>query len=347
MQPFKAWYERRLSNPELIILLMTITLIGVLMLFMGHLITPMVVSIIIAYLLAWPVRQLIKCRFPPLMAVSTVWLLTISVVVFAGLRFFPLVWHQLVSLAYAAPIMVTKAQALVMHLPKKYPDLITHKQILDLISKIQIESAHFGRTILSALISSIPDLIEFVIYFVLVPLLVFFFLKDYEEICGWFSRYIPKNRKLLTQVWREIDQQIGHYIRGKAVEILIVGTLSTAVFAALGLDYALLLGTLMGLSTLIPFVGAVLITIPVVIVGLTQWGMNSDFWYVIIAHSIILILDANVLVPVMFSEKLKLHPVAIILAILVFGGFFGFWGIFFAIPLATVVKAVLNAWPDV
>ena len=64
-----------------------------------------------------------------------------------------------------------------------------------------------------------------------------------------------------------------------------------------------------------------------------------------IAYAIIQALDGNVLVPLLFSEALNLHPVAIIVAILVFGGLWGFWGIFFAIPLATVVQAVLKAWP--
>jgi len=67
---------------------------------------------------------------------------------------------------------------------------------------------------------------------------------------------------------------------------------------------------------------------------------------VMIAYAVIQALDGNLLVPLMFSEVVNLHPVAIILAILIFGGLWGFWGIFFAIPLATLVKAVINAWPS-
>jgi len=64
-----------------------------------------------------------------------------------------------------------------------------------------------------------------------------------------------------------------------------------------------------------------------------------------LAYAVIQLLDGNVLVPVLFSEVVSLYPVAIIIAVLVFGGIWGFWGVFFAIPLATLVNAVLRAWP--
>ena len=76
-----------------------------------------------------------------------------------------------------------------------------------------------------------------------------------------------------------------------------------------------------------------------------QWGWGTDFFYLLGVYAIIQALDGNVLVPLLFSEAVNLHPVAIILAVLAFGGVWGFWGVFFAIPLATLVKAVLYAWP--
>ncbi|MGV8546541.1 AI-2E family transporter, partial [Pseudomonas aeruginosa] len=75
------------------------------------------------------------------------------------------------------------------------------------------------------------------------------------------------------------------------------------------------------------------------------WGWSDTFIYLLVAHAITQALDGNVLVPLLFSEAENLHPVAIICAVLLFGGLWGFWGVFFAIPLATLVKAVLDAWP--
>jgi putative permease len=120
---------------------------------------------------------------------------------------------------------------------------------------------------------------------------------------------------------------------------------SFAVFWLMGLNYALLLAVLMGLSVIIPYVGATLVTFPVMLVAFFQWGMSDEFGYLLLAYAIVQAIDAVFLIPLLFSEVVNLHPVAIIVAILFFGGMWGFWGIFFAIPLATLVKAILNAWP--
>ncbi|MFT5711748.1 MAG: putative permease [Glaciecola sp.] len=110
------------------------------------------------------------------------------------------------------------------------------------------------------------------------------------------------------------------------------------------LRYSLLLGVLVGFSVLIPYIGAAVVTIPVAIVALFQFGVTPEFWYLMLVYTIIQALDGNLIVPVLFSEAVSLHPLYIIIAVLVFGGMWGFWGVFFAIPLATLVKAVMTAW---
>ncbi|WP_455198956.1 AI-2E family transporter, partial [Kaarinaea lacus] len=125
----------------------------------------------------------------------------------------------------------------------------------------------------------------------------------------------------------------------------LVGATTYIAFVMMGLNYAALLGALVGLSVIIPYIGAVVVTIPVALIAFFQWGWGSEFAYLMVAYGIIQALDGNVVVPLLFSEAVNLHPVAIIVAVLLFGGLWGFWGVFFAIPLATLVKAVLNAWP--
>jgi putative permease len=114
----------------------------------------------------------------------------------------------------------------------------------------------------------------------------------------------------------------------------------------LGLNYAALLALLVGLSVLIPYIGASVVTLPVLLVGYMQWGYSAEFLWLFFTYGVIQFFDGNVLVPLLFSEVVNLHPIAIIVAVLLFGGIWGFWGVFFAIPLATLVKAVFNAWPD-
>jgi len=176
--------------------------------------------------------------------------------------------------------------------------------------------------------------------------MVFFFLKDKELLVSWFIQFMPNERNLTVHVWEEIDEQIGNYVHGKFAEVFILWFVSFATYAALDLNYAMLLAVLMGLQVIIPYIGATLVTFPVLGVAYFQWGLSGDdFMYVLIAYSIIQALDGVILVPLLFSEAVNLHAVAIIIAILFFGGLWGFWGVFLAIPLATVVKAVLNSWP--
>jgi len=202
-----------------------------------------------------------------------------------------------------------------------------------------------GQQFITWSLTSVGTVLGLAVLLVLIPVLVFFLLKDKDLLISWFKGYLPVERHLVSSVWADVEAQIANYVRGKAGEIVIVGAVSYITFISLGLQYSALLATVVGFSVLIPYIGAAVATFPVAFVAYFQMGWGWDFGKVMIAYAIIQALDGNVLVPLLFSEALNLHPVAIIVAILVFGGLWGFWGIFFAIPLATVVQAVLKAWP--
>ena len=193
--------------------------------------------------------------------------------------------------------------------------------------------------------STFPSLVIMMVYLVLVPLLVFFMLKDKDELLNLLASMLPQERPVMWRIWHEMNLQMANYVRGKAIEILVVGLVSYVFFLFMGLQYAALLGLLVGLSVVIPYIGAMIVTFPIAAVGYFQWGFGSELLWLMVGYGIIQALDGNVLVPLLFSEAVNLHPIAIILAVLVFGGLWGFWGVFFAIPLATLVKALYNAWP--
>ena len=143
-----------------------------------------------------------------------------------------------------------------------------------------------------------------------------------------------------------MNGQLFNYVTGKFIEMLIVASISYILFASLGLPYAVLIAILVGLSVIIPIFGAILVTIPVVLVGLYEWGLTQNFYWLLGLYLAIQMLDGNVLVPLLFSNRNNLHPVVIIISVLFFGGIWGFWGLFFAIPLATFIKAIINSWPE-
>lgn len=345
MNVLRAWFERNFSDPQVVILALLLLSGFAIVIFWGGMLAPLLASIVIAYFLEAVVQMLEEKGTPRIPAVSIVFIVFIITFLFLVLLLVPLLSSQVAQLMQELPRHFDKGQQLLLRLPEQYPQFVSEEQVKDIMGAIRREITTLGQTLLSLSLSSIPVLIAIVIYLILVPLLVFFFLKDKRPILDWVASYLPRQRELATRVWAEMDQQIGNYVRGKFVEIFIVGVTTYIVFVLMGLNYAALLGALVGLSVIIPYIGAVVVTIPVAMIALFQWGWGSEFAYLMVAYGIIQALDGNVVVPLLFSEAVNLHPIAIIVAVLVFGGLWGFWGVFFAIPLATLVKAVLNAWP--
>jgi putative permease len=179
------------------------------------------------------------------------------------------------------------------------------------------------------------------VYLLLLPLLVFFFLKDKEPLLAAFTKLLPKDRELIDKIWHDVEEKTASYVRGTLWRMLIVGLVSGIAFIALGFNYGALMGALTGLSVLIPYVGAVAVALPLALLGYAQWGMTWDLGTLMIAYAVIQVLDGYVLVPYLFSIAVKLHPVTIVMATFVFGSIWGFWGLIFAIPLATLVKSFL------
>ncbi|WP_369854802.1 AI-2E family transporter [Candidatus Thalassolituus haligoni] len=342
---FRRWIDRYLSNEEALLLLV---LIGVFLLvvgFMGNVLAPFLTAVVVAYLLQGSMQFLKRRGVGHLTATVVVFIMFVGVMLTLLLFILPASWAQLSQFFYELPRMASKGQALLMLLPEQYPDLITTAQVQDWVQQAREELASIGQWALSFSISGITLVMAMLIYCVLVPILVFFLLKDADAILSWCLGFLPRQRSLLNEVWVEMDLQIANYIRGKAVEIVIVGGATYVAFLLLGLNYAALLAIGVGLSVLVPYIGAAVITVPIALVAYMQWGWSNDFFYLMAVYGIIQALDGNVLVPLLFSEVVNLHPVAIIVAVLVFGGLWGFWGVFFAIPLATLLKAVIQSWP--
>ena len=345
MDLLRNWFRRSFSDPQVVILGLVLLIGFAIVIGLGKWLAPMFASIVIAYLLEAIVSQLQRIGLPRMLAVIIVFLLFITVLFFLLFGLIPIVSKQLTQLAQQFPSYIEKGQAVLKQLPEAYPQLISEEQVQIIISQIGQELGALGQHVLSWSLASVINVIGLVIYLVLVPVLVFFLLKDKDLMVGWIADRLPKERTLVTRVWTESEAQIANYVRGKVLEIFIVGAVTYVTFIILGLQYAALLATIVGFSVLIPYVGAAVATIPVALIAYFQFGWGWGFGQVLIAYAIIQALDGNVLVPLLFSEVVNLHPVAIILAILLFGGIWGFWGIFFAIPLATLFKAVLNAWP--
>ncbi|KAJ9432244.1 MULTISPECIES: AI-2E family transporter [Enterobacterales] len=340
------WYKRRFSDPQAIGLLVILLAAFCILFFLSGLLAPLLVALVLAYLLEWPTVRLQR------VGCSRTWATSAVLVVFAGILLVmvlivaPVAWQQGINLTRDLPNMLNKLYVFAAGLPKRYPALVDAGIIDIIVENLRSRLTGLGESLVKYSLASLVGLMTLMIYLVLVPLMVFFLLKDKEQMLNAVRRVLPRNRGLAGVVWQEMNQQITNYIRGKVLEMVAVGFVTWLAFLLLGLNYSLLLAVLVGISVLIPYIGAMVVTIPVIGVGLFQWGLGSDFWTMIAIYLVIQALDGNVLVPILFSEAVNLHPLVIILSVVIFGGMWGFWGVFFAIPLATLVKAVVRAWPE-
>jgi putative permease len=341
----KGFVNRYFHDEEAVIFTLILVSALLVLLTIGQHIAPLIVALIIAYLLQGLVNNLLRLGVSYLLSVIVVYTIFIGTFMALLLLVLPQAWSQLARLINELPRLIGEGQALLMVLPENYPNLITEQQIQDFIRSLRGDLALFGQYVVSYSIASLPNIFNWIIFLVLVPVLVFFMMKDKNVLVEWVAGQLPRHRPLMRKIWVEMDLQVANYVRGKSLEILIVGSVSYIAFMVLGMNYALLLAILMGLSVIIPFIGVAVVVIPVLAVAYVQWGFGSEFFTVLAVYTVIQLLDANVLVPIIFSETVNLHPVAIIAAVLVFGGLWGLAGVFFAIPLATLIKSIINAWP--
>ncbi len=345
MNVVKAWFQRHLADPQVVILA-TVLLLGFFSIFvLGRTLTPALASVVIAYLLEGVVDWTRRLGLPRRAGVFLVFGIFLALLAFVLLWLLPILSRQVAQLVQQLPSMIAIGQQELLRLPDRYPEMLTREQVLHMMGVLSQEVGRLGQGILSLSLEGVRSLMTVLVYLVLMPLLVFFFLKDKELILEWFSQFLPTERGLTTRVWRDVDVQIANYVRGKVWEILLVWVASYVTFTWLDLDFSMLLSLFVGLSVLVPYVGATVMVLPIALIGYFDFGFGSEFAYVLIAYGIIQLLDGNLLAPLLLSEVVNLHPVAIIVAVLTFGGVWGFWGVFFAIPLATLVQAILEAWP--
>ncbi len=342
----EKWYHRYFSNEESTYLVFTVVIACCILFFLGEILTPLFVAIILAYLMQGGVEMLKKWSVPHIAAVGVVFTFFIGLLAACLFGLLPLAWSQALKLIDdQLPVWLRKAQDGLSNLATSYPDYFSESQAQALSQNMQAKIGEWGELLLSLSIHSVPNVIGLMIFLVLVPVLVFFLLKDKDKLVGDIVQLLPHKRPIMNQVWSEMNRQMSNYVRGKVLEIFIVGAVTYACFTFVGLKYAALISLMVGLSVLIPFIGAALATIPVFVVAYFQMGWGSDLATVMVIYVILQAIDGNILVPLLFSEAVNLHPVAIVTAVLVFGGLWGVWGVFFAIPLATLVKALWTAWP--
>lgn len=344
LRPLAPLLRSSFSDPQIIILLLIVAVAGTLLSFAAEILAPILAGVVIAWMLETATQALQRLglsRSGAAGVLTTLFVATLALVLFL---LTPLLLSQIAQLARQLPGMFTSIQALIIGLPDLYPELFDRAQVQGFVADVNADIAVLGQELLRQSVSQLPTLATIAIYLFILPLLVFFLIRDSSAILSWLGGFLPDHRPLADEVWREIVVKMGGYVRGRVYEMVIVGLVCYAAFWAMGLDFAALLAALSGASVLIPYFGAPLVGVPIAITAFAQWGFGPEFFWVLAVYSLIQTIDGTILGTLLLAGTVNLHPVAVIVAVLVFGDMFGFWGLFFAVPLASVGQVVLDAW---
>ncbi|HKI98251.1 MAG TPA: AI-2E family transporter [bacterium] len=335
--------RRMVTDPQFVALFLVLGIGAGLLYVFGFQLIPFIAAFLLAYFLDAGVQQLTQRGLGRGLAVGIVF--TTFLIAYGAMLAGPvqLVARRAVEAAASLPASTSQVIERLQAIPDPSFGLLPESIRQDVLEYLLSQTHQWFSGAVTGTIGLLPQVTSGIVFVFLVPVLVFFFLKDKDAIIRGCVRCLPRRRELLGRLWGEMEAQMGNYVRGKIWEILVVGFATGIVFALLGFQYPALFGILSGLSVVIPYVGAIGLAVPVFALGLMQWGMSWPLAWLLIAYTVIQLLDGYVLVPYIFSETVKLHPVLILLAVFIFGSLWGFWGILFAIPLATFVKALINA----
>lgn len=341
-----SWSQRLLvqySTPEYRFFFGLMAMIVLVLSLWTQVLMPVLVALTLAYLLETPVRYLVAWRLNRSVSVALMLLLLLMALVLAVLALLPVVFQQGQLLVSESPAILSRARHYLQGLPQMIPGVISETQIQNFILKIESSMLQMLDSVIATSWSGVTGLARGLVFLILVPLMVLFMLLDKQVLLGQLLALLPPERRIVKHWWQELNGQIMGYIRGKLIELFLVGAVTYVLFIWFDLQYALLLAVIVGCSVLIPYIGIFVATVPVLLVAFSQFGASAATGYFFMAYCIIQALDAYVLVPLLFAEVVDLHPLYIIIAVLFFGGTLGFWGVFFAIPLASMVKATYHA----
>lgn len=341
-----TWFSRLLqqySTPEYRVFFGVMLVVIAVLSLWTNVLMPVLVALSLAYLLEKPVQFLVSLRMNRGFAVLMMLTVMILALVLSVLALLPVIMQQGQHLVSESPQILSRARHYLQGLPEMIPGVITEQQIQSFIVKIESSILAIADSMIATSWSGVTGIARGLVFLVLVPMMVLFMLNDKQLLLSQIIALLPAERGILRQWWQELNGQIMGYLRGKLLELFLVGAATYVLFVWFDLQYALLLGVLVGCSVLIPYVGIFVVTVPVVIVAFSQFGATPVTGYFLLAYCIIQAIDAYILVPLLFAEVVDLHPLYIIIAVLFFGGVLGFWGVFFAIPLASMVKATYHA----
>lgn len=301
---------------------------------LGDVILPFVLGGAIAYFLDPVADRLESMGFSRAISVTIITLFALLIFVILVLLVIPTLVQQAANLINVAPTLFADLQ---IFLTDRFP------QIVDENSTIRSSLTALGETIqnrggqlIETVLSSAASLVNVVVLMVIVPVVAFYLLYDWDRMIAQVDNLLPRDHApVIRQLAGEIDKTLASFIRGMGTVCLVLGTFYAAALMLVGLQFGLVVGAFAGLITFIPYIGALLGGALALGLALFQfWGDWVSIGLVAGIFMIGQVMEGNVLTPKLVGSSVGLHPVWLIFALSVFGALFGFVGMLVAVPVA-------------
>lgn len=309
---------------------------------LGDILLPFVLGAAIAYLLDPIVDRLERLGTGRVLGTTLILVAAFFVVFFIVLLLIPLVIDQFRLLAAAAPDLVTSVQALVLN---QIASISPESEALNsTLSKLSTMAQEKLGIIFGSVMASAISLIDIIMLMVITPVVAVYLLVDWDRILEKINELLPLDHaSVVRSLALEIDSTLSAFVRGMIAVCLVLGIYYATALSLIGLEFGLIIGFIAGLVSFIPYVGALLGGVLAIGLALIQFWGNFELVALVVGVFIVgQIFEGNILTPKLVGNSVGLHPVSLILALSLFGAFFGFIGLLLAVPLAASAGVIFR-----
>lgn len=302
---------------------------------------PILVSLIFSYLLSPIINLLVKRGIKRTLSIIITYIVIVILLLILSYSFLPMFYKSLAELIKSLPYISDKIRIILSELTIRYQISDLPDGIKESIDQNIDAATAFINTAYSTIFSSIGELLSNIFFIVLIPFITFYMLNDSEYLKEKILMFIPSKLRTDTLLtWYQIDLVLKRFIRGELLIALVVGVLTATGMYAIGVKYSLVLGFIAGVTNLIPYLGPFIGVTPSILVALMEspsLALKAAFVFLIIQQA-----ESGIISPKIVGKSVGLHPITVIFVILLFEQLFGFIGMFFAVPITSVIIVIYN-----
>lgn len=317
---------------------------------LSPILTPFFIASLLAYLGDPVVERLARLKMPRLVAALLVFFVLFSIFILMLLLLVPLLEHQIFSLIAQLPELFNWVQTVAIPwLNQNFgiQDYLNLQSLQNLLAKNWQQAGNFATTLIKVVSRSGYSFFLLLLNFILVPVVTFYLLRDWDKVMLGIQRLLPRQQEpTILKLARDCNDVIGAFFRGQLLVMLSLAIYYSIALSFLKLNYALLIGIMIGLIAIVPYLGfslGIIIAVGTAFIQFHQW---SHVVSVLIVFAIGHVLENYILSPMLVGDRIGLHPVAVIFAILAGGQIYGFIGVLLALPVAAVIVVLLRFVKD-